>query len=141
MNQVQMNAAKEDMLNWLAHPQEPGTEPAELECAGEFDLHDLHYYIFKYKKSVSDKWLLGVCGGYAGNELEHCGHVFSEMEEYNTDTAEQQAIDLVETIRNYWIEQAKQVEGIRLLCSKSCKMNGELLTLNQSLLKMMMKIL
>ncbi len=110
MNQVQMNAAKEEMLNWLAHPQELGAEPAELECAGEFDLHDLHYYIFKYKKSVSDKWLLGVCGGYAGNELEHCGHVFSEMEEYNTDTAEQQAIDLVETIRNYWIEQAKQVE-------------------------------
>ena len=92
MNQAKMNEARDEMSSWLAHPQELGTTPAALEWAGEFDLHDMHYYIFKYKaKPDDDKWLLGVAGGYAGDELEHCGHVFSEMEEYLPDTAEEQA--------------------------------------------------
>ena len=88
MNQEQMNAAMESLTEWLAHPAELGKAPAKIECAGEFDLHDLHYYIFKYKKSLMGKWLLGVCGGYEGDELEHCGHVFSEMENYDPATAQ-----------------------------------------------------
>jgi Tetratricopeptide repeat. len=77
-------AALEDMIEWLSHENELGTAPSEIELAGEFDLHGLHYYIFKYKKSnsASSPWLLGVAGGYSRFDLEHCGHVFSEMEEY-----------------------------------------------------------
>ncbi len=111
MNQAQMQAAKEAMSGWLAHPQELGAAPAALEWAGKFDLHDMHYYIFKYKaKPDDDKWLLGVAGGYAGEELEHCGHVFSEMEEYTADTAEEKAKALVETVRSYWMQQAEKAE-------------------------------
>ena len=57
MNQQQ--AAMQSMKEWLSHPGELGKEPAKIEPAGEFDLHDLHYYIFRYKKGMFGKWLLG----------------------------------------------------------------------------------
>lgn len=110
MNQ-QQNAALESMKEWLAQPDELGKEPAKIELAGEFDLHELHYYIFKYKKSILGKWLLGVCGGYEPGETEHCGHVFSEMEPYEEPTAKEKAIAMVEMIRSYWMEQAQKYEA------------------------------
>lgn len=106
MSQEQVNVAMKAMIGWLANPHELGKVPAKIELAGEFDLHDMHYYFFKYKKSLLGKWLLGVCGGYEGNTLDHCGHIFSEMSEYNEKTAEQNAIKMVERIRAYWMEQA-----------------------------------
>ena len=99
------------MKEWLAHPDELGKEPAKIELAGEFDLHELHYYIFKYKKSILGKWLLGVCGGYEPGETEHCGHVFSEMEPYEETTAKEKAIAMVEMIRSYWMEQAQKYDA------------------------------
>lgn len=107
MNQ-QQTAALQSMKEWLSHPGELGKEPSKIELAGEFDLHDLHYYIFKYKKGLLGKWLLGVCGGYEPGETEHCGHVFSEMEPYDPATAGEKAAAMVEMIRQYWMDQAKQ---------------------------------
>ena len=110
MNKAQMNAAKAAMVEWLAHPAELGKAPSKIECAGEFDLHDMHYYIFKYKKGLFSKWMLGVAGGYEGDDLENCGHTFSQMLEYNEAEAMKDAIGLVEYVRNYIIEQANRVE-------------------------------
>ena len=102
----QQEAAAAAMTEWLAHPQELGKSPAKLELAGEFDLHDMHYYIFKYKKSLLGKWLVGVCGGYEdAGTLEHCGHIFSEMEPYDPDTALEKCQAMVEMIRGYWMKQ------------------------------------
>lgn len=109
-NAEQKKAAKEAMISWLSHPQELGKAPAKIECACEFELNGMRYYIFKYKKGLLGKWLLGVCGGYEGDELENCGHVFSEMEEYNESTAVEQATALVEQVRKFWIEQAESAE-------------------------------
>lgn len=109
MNQQQV-AALESMKEWLSHPGELGKEPSKIELAGEFDLYDLHYYIFKYKKGLLGKWLLGVCGGYEPGETDHCGHVFSEMEPYDADTAEEKAIAMVEMLRQYWMDRAKELE-------------------------------
>lgn len=95
MNQKQIDAARQAMTEWLAHPQELGKAPAKIEYTETFELHDMRYYIFRYKKSMLGKWLLGVCGGYEGDELEHCGHVFSEMEEYDESTA-------VESAKIWW---------------------------------------
>lgn len=111
MSTEQMKAAANSMVEWLSHPQELGKEPAKIECAGSFELHEMRYYLFKYKKWALGKWLLGVCGGYEGDELEHCGHVFSEMTEYNESTAVEQATAMVETIRSYWMKRAEQSEG------------------------------
>jgi len=44
-------------------------------------------------------WLLGVCGGYEGNNLNHCGHVFSEMQPYHEESASQDAAKMVGFIR------------------------------------------
>lgn len=110
MNQEQMKAAEKSMIEWLSHPQELGKNPAKIQLAGEFDMDEMHYYIFKYKKSLLGKWLLGVCGGYEGDELEHCGHVFSQMQEYVEATAKEEAVKLVEFVKNYWKEQAQQAE-------------------------------
>ena len=111
MNIEQMNAAKESMIDWLSHPNELGKPPAMIECAGTFDLHDMHYYIFKFKKRKLGAWLLGVCGGYVDDELENCGHVFSDMQEYYEKTAVIQATGMVEMIRSYWMNEAKKVEA------------------------------
>lgn len=106
MNDEQLQAAQQAMVDWLRHPQELGKEPAKVECTGEFELHGLHYYIFRYKKSFFSRWMLGVCGGYDGDELTHCGHVFSEMEPYDEAIAKDRCIAMVERIRAYWMNQA-----------------------------------
>ncbi|MGO4791166.1 DUF4261 domain-containing protein [Paenibacillus sp. 2KB_20] len=109
---VQQQAAKDSMIEWLANEQELGHKPSKIELAGEFDLHDMQYYIFKYKKTLFGKWLVGVCGGYESpSDTEHCGHVFSEMQPYHPSTAEQEAVAMVNMIREYWMKQAALYEA------------------------------
>lgn len=102
----QEKAATAVMEDWLSHPNELGKKPAKLELAGEFDLHDLHYYIFKFKKSLLGSWKVAVCGGYEGDGVGHCGHIYSEMEPYDPSTAQQKCVAMVEKIRQYWAERA-----------------------------------
>lgn len=109
MHKEQRAAAMESMTAWLAHPHELSKTPAKIECVGEFERHGMRYYIFKYQKSsLRFDWLLGVCGGYKGDSLEHCGHVCSEMEPYDPDTAEEKAVAMVEMIREYWMEETER---------------------------------
>ena len=111
MNSEQMKAAQESMTEWLSHPQELGKAPVKIECTGDLELNEMTYYLFRYKKNALGKWLLGVCGGYEKDKLEHCGHVFSEMEEYSEDTAVEKAAAMVEKICAYWKEQAEDEEN------------------------------
>lgn len=104
----QQQAAVNAMTEWLAHPQELGKAPAKIEIAGEFDLHDCHYYILKYKKSLLGKWLVGVCGFEDAETLEPCGHTFSQMEPYNPADAQAKCEAMVEQIRQYWMDRAKE---------------------------------
>lgn len=110
MNVEQMNAAKEQMIAWLSHPNELGKEPSKIECAGSFELYEMTYYIFKYKKSAFGKWLLGVAGGYEKDSLDNCGHIFSNMEEYKEENAKDEAVKMVEMIRQYWINMAERAQ-------------------------------
>ena len=104
----QKENAIESMKEWLCHENEFGKNPAKIEIVDEFDLHDLHYYILKFKKSLLSSWLVGVCGGYERDNDEHCGHVYSEFKTYNIQTAKQDCVDMVEMIRDYWMNQADQ---------------------------------
>ena len=108
MNREQMEAARSAMSAWLAYPDELGKTQTRIECAGTFERHGMRDEIVKYKKGRFGKVLWGVCGGYVGEGLEHCGHVFSEMEEYNPAGAEERAVEMVEWIRAYWMDQAGQ---------------------------------
>jgi len=108
MNEKQIQAAQENMLNWLANPHELGKKPHKIELSGEFDLHGLHYYIFRFKTGLLSKWLVGVSGGYENNDLVPCGHTFSDFKEYHEETAQSDCVKMVEMIRTYWMEQAKK---------------------------------
>ena len=114
MMKQQLKVAHEAMIKWLAHPNELGKEPYKIECTKEFDLHNLHYYIFRFKEKMLDDWKLAVCGGYEEDSLEHCGHIYSEMEKYNEKTAVEDATKIVERIRSYWMERARKQEEFQV---------------------------
>lgn len=76
MNQKEL--AKMEMVKWLSDPNELGKAPAKIDITNVLNYLGMRYYILKFKKNSLDfKWLLGVCGGYENESLEHCGHVFS----------------------------------------------------------------
>lgn len=52
MNLAQMEAAKKNMVIWLSDPHELGREPRKIEYAGNFELHDMRYYFFKFKTGL-----------------------------------------------------------------------------------------
>ena len=110
MNKEQLKAAEKAMIEWLSHPGELGKEPFKIECTKEFDLHDLHYYIFRFREKLLGEWMLGVCGGYEDNSLEHCGHVYSDLKKYDEMTALEDVVAIVEGIRAYWMERARKQE-------------------------------
>ena len=56
MNREQMKAAQKAMTAWLEHPSELGKEPFKIECTKEFDLHNMHYYIFRFKEKLLGEW-------------------------------------------------------------------------------------
>ena len=51
-------------------------------------------------------WKVAVCGGYEGEGLGHCGHIYSEMEAYDPATAQEKCVAMVEKIRQYWKDRA-----------------------------------
>ena len=97
MNLAQMEAAKKNMVIWLSDPHELGREPRKIEYAGNFELHDMRYYFFKFKPGLLGPWLIGVSGGYESDTtLEPCGHTFSNMKKYHASTAESDCIKMIE---------------------------------------------
>lgn len=124
MNKEQQNAAKNAMIEWLSNPNELGKAPFKIECAKEFELHDMLYYIFKFKEKLTGNWMLAVCGGYEDDSLEHCGHIFSKMDPYHDKSAVKDATAIVEDIRSYWMERARTQE----LFQENYKKNQDFIT-------------
>lgn len=105
---AQKDAAVNAMLSWLMDDKVLKQVPQDLECTSEFDLHQLHYYIFRFREQKEDPWLLGVCGGYEAEQHDHCGHVFSRYQEFCEKTQVQDAMHMVEMIRDYWMKRADE---------------------------------
>lgn len=105
----QKESSKMEMIKWLSHSNELGKSPSEIYITNEFNYLGMKYYIFRFKKNLFDfKWMLGVCGGYENDSLEHCGHVFSEYKEYKQQTEKEDAIQIIEMIRDYWKKEAEK---------------------------------
>ena len=121
---MQEEKALEQMIAHLSHEDELGKPPFEIEKTKEFDLHGLHYYIYKYKEAKDKPWMLGVCGGYGRLDLNHSGHVFSEQEEYDSDTAEEKAIAFIETFYEFWMSEAEKELKKRGIISDSGEISG-----------------
>lgn len=60
MNETIKNAM-EELEEWLSDPSELGKKPAKIEYTNAFTDEDgINCLIFKYKKNVFGKWLLGL---------------------------------------------------------------------------------
>ena len=99
------NEVKEAMLElekWLLDPHELGHRPSKIEYTNSFEDEDgIKCMIFKYKKSILGKWLLGI--------VSESG-TFSEMQEYNKYTEIEDAKKILEMLKNYWKERAKKIQ-------------------------------
>ncbi len=122
MNQKQLQAATQSMINWLADEHELGKAPYKIECTGTFEYEGLRFYMFKYKVSLFGKWLLGVAGGFEGDDLEPCGHTFSEQNLYHESTAQADCIAMVDMIMEYYLSTS--VRSFSVYRSFSCFLNA-----------------
>lgn len=120
-----MKAAQDSFSEWLSDKERLGAVPEETECAGEFDLDGLRYYIFKFRRAAGDEWLIGVCGGYKAGSLTNCGHIFSEMDPYVERTAREAGMMMAQFIRDLLREQnsehREQRERINRLFNDNCE--------------------
>ena len=88
INNKQADVALNALSEWLADEEHLGKAPSKIECTMDFEMDGLKYYIFRYRKKMLGPWFIGICGGFEGNSLEHCGHIFSGMEDvYEEKTA------------------------------------------------------
>ena len=94
------SALVEDSLeDWLSDPSELGKKPTKIEYTNAFaDEDGINCLVFKYKKNLLGKWLLGI--------VSESG-TFSEMGEYNQKTEIDDAKRILEMLKNYWKEMAK----------------------------------
>ena len=60
MNIKQQEVAQMNMVEWLSDSQELGKNPSKIEFVKKFELYEMHYYIFKFKRSVLLHGLLGL---------------------------------------------------------------------------------
>lgn len=101
MNEEIKNAMVE-LENWLSDPQELGKKPVKIEYANSFEDEDgIRCIIFKYKKNILSKWLLGI--------VSESG-TFSEMKEYNQKNEIEDAKQILEMLKNYWKEMSKKMQ-------------------------------
>lgn len=102
INKDEINKAKKKMEEWLLHPNELGKKPSKLEYTNSFiDEFEDTCYIFKFKKNTLSKWTLGI--------VSESG-TFSNMQKYSKRTEIKDAKEMLEVIKNYWKEQAKNIK-------------------------------
>lgn len=101
MNEEIKNAMIE-LSNWLSDSNELGKKPSKIEYTNSFEDEDgITCMIFKYKKNILGKWLLGI--------VSESG-TFSEMQEYNQQNEIKDAKKILEMLKNYWKEMAKNMK-------------------------------
>lgn len=101
MNEEIKNAMIE-LSNWLSDSHELGKKPSKIEYTNSFEDEDgIKCMIFKYKKNILGKWLLGI--------VSESG-TFSEMQEYNQQNEIKDAKKILEMLKNYWKEMTKNMK-------------------------------
>ena len=92
---------KQAVIEWLEHPSELGKKPHAIEFTSQFTTEDgIECMIFKYKKSLVSPWLLAISSESG---------IFSEQEKYDPATEKEDALKLVEFLKQYWKNKANEV--------------------------------
>lgn len=103
METQKIKDAKQQLTEWLCDPRELGEKPAKLEYVKTLiDPDGIECMIFKFKKTLFSKWMLGVVSD-AG--------VFSEMQVYSEETAEKDAAECLDWLKTYWKDMAARQSG------------------------------
>lgn len=93
---------KQEIIEWLKHPNELGKAPSKIEYVKEFtDEEGAHCLIFRFKPSMFSKWLMAIHSD-AG--------IFSEQEEYEEANDIEQATKMLEYLKQYWKNVARNEE-------------------------------
>ena len=92
---------KKQLEDWLSDSHELGRKPYKINYTNSFEDEDgIRCFIYKYKKHFFSKWCLGIVSDSG---------TFSEMLEYKRETEIEDAKKILESLKNYWKEQAKNI--------------------------------
>jgi len=98
----EIDYAKLELEKWLSDPHELGHKPYIIEYTNSFEDNDeIKCMIFKYKKASSGDWLLGIVSDSG---------TWSDMKKYNKDTEIEDAKIILETLKNFWKQIAKEIQ-------------------------------
>ncbi len=91
---------KQAVIEWLEHPSELGKKPYAIEFTKQFTTDDgIECLIFKYKKSIMSPWLLAIASESG---------IFSEQNKYDPSTEVEDAVKLVEFLKQFWKNKAAE---------------------------------
>lgn len=101
--------AESNMISWLTFGTELGREPDEIEQMGVFrgeaepDGDPVDYYVFRFRVfpphwAASDGWQAGIAGPFPalGGPNTHGGSTFSKFEKWESKSAKQHLLDILE---------------------------------------------
>ena len=106
---------RDEVIDWLKHPNELGKAPFKIEFAKEFtDPEGIHCLIFKFKTGALSPWLLAIHSDSG---------IFSEEEKYDEKRDIEQAQALINYLKQYWKnvalnaeESKKRAENAKAFC-------------------------
>ncbi len=118
MNKKQIKAAEKSLEKWLYEQYEQ--KPVKMECTHEFEMDGLTYYIFRFRKEKNGDAYIGVSGGFEGESVEHCGHVFGTFDDLYDESALETGRKMAEFIREYQRREQAQA-GMRAVFEQNLK--------------------
>lgn len=101
VEKYKIDQAKEKLSEWLSDFRELGQKPAKIEYTNAFEEEGINCFIFKYKKTILGKWMLGIVSDSG---------TFSEMKEYHKETEIEDAKEIIKLLKEFWQRQAKDLE-------------------------------
>ena len=91
---------KQEVIEWLMHPNELGSKPFSIIFTRQFTTADgIECMIFKFKRSMLSPWLLAIASDSG---------IFSEQQKYNPATEVADAVRLIEFLKQFWINKANE---------------------------------
>lgn len=102
---------KAEIIEWLKHPNELGKAPHKIEFVKEFtDAEGFHCLIFRFKAGLLSSWLMAIHSDSG---------IFSEQEKYDESNDVEQATRMLEYLKQYWKNIARNEEEKKIRAEKA----------------------
>lgn len=90
-NEEVINNAKSKLNNWLLDPNKIGFSPNKIKFTNSLEYNNIKCLVFKYQETISSKWILAIVSDVG---------ILSKMKEYNKNKELEDAIELLEVLKN-----------------------------------------